>query len=238
MELIDILIIAFIIIGGFVGLKRGIFKELVITVGIFLITILSFLFKNPVSVFFYENLPFFKFGGIFKGVTVLNIALYEFLAFLVVFSVLVIIWKLVILASGLVQRIINMSFLLGVPSKIFGMLIGFIEFYFIAFIILYVLCLPIFGVKEVLDSKCAQFILSDTPIVSGFVHDNREFIDEFSLLKEKYKSTESASEFNYDTLDLFLKYGIIDINSAKKLREQNKLKIDGIDELLKRYEEE
>ena len=57
-------------------------------------------------------------------------------------------------------------------------------------------------------------------------------------MKEKYDNTDSASKFNYDTLDLFLKYDIIDIKSARKLREKNKLKIDGIDALLKKYEEE
>ena len=68
--------------------------------------------------------------------------------------------------------------------------------------------------------------------------DKMEFLDEFVSLKEKYKNNDSANEFNYDTLDLFLKYDIIDINSAKKLREKNKLKIDRIDNLLKKYEEE
>ena len=35
-----------------------------------------------------------------------------------------------------------------------------------------------------------------------------EFLNEFVSLKEKYKNTESATQFNYDTLDLFLKYDI------------------------------
>ena len=60
---------------------------------------------------------------------------------------------------------------------------------------------------------------------------------EFAELKNKYKNTDSASKFNYDTLDLFLKYDIVDVKSVRKLREKNKLKIDGIDELIKKYEE-
>ena len=238
MAIVDIVIIVFIILGGIVGWKRGVVKEIVSTVGIVLVTVLSFMFKNPVSIFFYENLPFFKFGGIFKGVTALNIALYELVAFLVVFLVLMLLWRLVLLASGLIQRIINMSFLLGIPSKIFGFLIGIIEFYLICFILLYGLCLHIFSVKQVSDSRYAQFILDDTPIISGFIDDNKDFINEFTSLKEKYDNTDSANQFNYETLDLFLKYDIIDIKSAKKLREKNKLKIDGIDVLLKKYEEE
>ena len=238
MGLVDILIIGFIFIGGIVGWKRGVIKEAVSAVGIVLITVLSFIFKNPLSVILYENLPFFKFGGIFKGVTVLNIALYELVAFLIVFSVLMILWRIVVFASSIVQKVIDMTIILGLPSKILGFLIGLVEYYLISFVVIYILVLPIFSIKEVVDSKYANVILEKTPIVSNSFGGKMEFLDEFVSLKEKYKNTESATQFNYDTLDLFLKYDIINVNSVKKLREKNKLKIDGIDNLLKKYEEE
>lgn len=238
MGLVDIIIVVFIFMGGIVGWRRGVIKEIFKALGLVVVTVLSFILKNPLSIIFYENLPFFKFGGIFKGVTVLNIALYELVAFLIVFSVLMLLWKVVLFITSLVQKIINATVILGFPSKVLGFIVGVIEFYLISFIAIYILVLPIFSVKEVIDSKYAGFILNDTPIVSGIVDNNKEFIDEFTSLKEKYDSTDSATKFNYDTLDLFLKYDIIDINSAKKLREKNKLKIDGIDTLLKKYEEE
>lgn len=236
MGLVDIIIVVFIFIGGALGWKRGVIKTSCSALGIVLITILSFIFKNPLSVILYENLPFFKFGGLFKGVTVLNIALYELIAFLIVFFVLMIVWRLVMFASGIVQKIIDMTIILGLPSKILGFLIGLVEYYLIAFIVIYILVLPIFSVKEVVDSRYANIILKKTPFVSSVLGEKMEFLDEFVSLKEKYKNTDSATQFNYDTLDLFLKYDIIDINSAKKLREKNKLKIDGIDNLLKKYE--
>lgn len=236
MGLVDVLIIIFILIGGALGWKRGVIKEAASALGIVLITVLSFIFKNPLSIILYENLPFFKFGGIFKGVTVLNIALYELIAFLIVFSILMILWKIVMFASGIVQKIIDMTIILGFPSKILGFIIGLVEYYLICFVVLYILVLPIFSVKEVVDSKYANIILEKTPLISNMFGDKMEFLDEFVSLKEKYKNTESATQFNYDTLDLFLKYDIINVNSAKKLREKNKLKIDGIDNLLRKYE--
>ena len=238
MGLVDILIIIFIGIGGLVGFKRGVIKQFVSAAGFFIVTVLSFFLKNPISVFFYENLPFFKFGGIFKGVTAINIILYEFIAFLIAFLVLMFLWKIIIFASSIIQKIINMSFILGIPSKILGVIVGIIQYYFIAFIVIYVLVLPLFSVKEVAESKYAQSILNNTPVISGFVSENSEFIDEFTLLKEKYNKTEGANEFNYDALDLFLKYDIINVKSARKLRDKDKLEIDGIDDLLKKYEEE
>ena len=141
-------------------------------------------------------------------------------------------------ASGIVQKIIDMTIILGFPSKILGFIIGLVEYYLISFVVIYILVLPIFSVKEVVDSKYANIILEKTPIVSSSFGEKMEFLNEFVSLKEKYKNTESATQFNYDTLDLFLKYDIINVNSAKKLRQKNKLKIDGIDNLLKKYEEE
>ena len=84
MNIIDIGIILIIIMGGIVGFKRGFFNQLVSSIGFFVIVVLSFLLKNPLSVFLYEHLPFFKFGGIIKGVTVLNIFLYEIIAFIII----------------------------------------------------------------------------------------------------------------------------------------------------------
>ena len=75
MNIIDIVILIFLGFGALLGFKRGFTRQLVSLVGIFVIIILSFLLKNPISVFLYNNLPFFNFGGIFKDITVLNILL-------------------------------------------------------------------------------------------------------------------------------------------------------------------
>lgn len=238
MNIVDVIIIIFILIGGLLGFKRGAIKEFVSAIGFFVIVVLSFLLKNPLSVIFYENLPFFKFGGIFKGVTALNIALYELIAFLVVALVLTFIWKLVECASSVMQKIINMTILLGLPSKIIGFIIGIMEYYVLSFMIIYILTLPIISFKPVVESKGAQHILNDTPIISRFVKKSSGFIGEFIELRDKYQVTESANQFNYETLDLFMKYDIVDVKSVKKLKEKNKISIDGIDTLIQKYEEE
>ena len=124
------------------------------------------------------------------------------------------------------------------PSKIIGFIIGLLEYYVLAFIIIYILTLPIFSVKSVIESKNAKFILNDTPIISSFVKESTGFIGEFIELRDKYQVTESANQFNYETLDLFMKYDIVDVKSVKKLKEKNKISIDGIDTLIQKYEEE
>ena len=236
MDFVDVIILVFIGFGGIIGFRRGAIKELVSGVGFILITFLSFVLKNPLSILLYENLPFFKFGGIIKGVTVLNIFLYEFIAFLLIFFVLMFLWKVVLFASSIIQKILNMTIILGLPSKIIGFLFGLIEFYLISFIIIYILTLPIFSVKSVINSKVGSYILNDTPLVSDTVKNSTGYIDDFVDLKDKYLYTQSADQFNYETLDLFLKYDIVTVDSVKKLKEKNKLDIENIDDLIKKYE--
>ena len=61
MNIIDFIIILFILSGAIIGFKRGFTRQLVSLVSFFAIIILAFMFKNPVSIFLYEHLPFFKF---------------------------------------------------------------------------------------------------------------------------------------------------------------------------------
>ncbi len=235
MNIIDIIIIVFILLGALVGFKRGVTKQLVSCLGLIAVVILSFLLKNPVSIFLYEHLPFFKFGGLLKGVTVLNILLYEVIAFLVVFAILMVALKLLLLATTLFEAILKATIVLSIPSKIMGAIVGILENFIITFIILYVLMLPIINIDITKDSNLGNKILKSTPILSGMVDKSFVVIEEFTDLKEKYESATNANEFNLETLDLFLKYDIITINSVDRLVEKNKLVIDNIDIVLKKY---
>ena len=60
-------------------------------------------------------------------------------------------------------------------------------------------------------------------------------LTEFGELKNKYENTDNALEFNRETLDLFLKYDVITVESVDKLIEQDKLKIDDVDTILNKY---
>ena len=83
--IIDIIILLFLLMGALIGFKRGIIQSATIFLGIIFVIILSYYLKNPLSKLMYTYLPFFEFSGALKGVTVLNILIYEAIAFLVVF---------------------------------------------------------------------------------------------------------------------------------------------------------
>ncbi|HKM40677.1 MAG TPA: CvpA family protein, partial [Patescibacteria group bacterium] len=164
MNIIDIGIVIFILFGAVIGFKRGFTKQLIKTVGSILVIIIAFKLKNPVSKILYQTLPFFKFAGVFKGVTTLNILLYEFIAFLLVVSVLGILLRVLLLASSIFETILNVTIVLGIPSKILGMIVGMIQHYAIAFIVLYLLSIPTFDFEPLNTSKYKGPILNNTPV--------------------------------------------------------------------------
>ena len=238
MNIIDVLIIAFLAFGGFVGFKRGLTKQLLSSLGLILVVVFAFILKNPVSIYMYENLPFFKFGGIFKGVTVLNILIYEVIAFFLVLAVLLILLRVLIFISGIFETFLKMTIILGIPSKILGAILGVVENFIIVFLLLYVFTLPIFGLEGVNESKFGQMILKNTPYFSKQINKSVEVAYEFIDLKEKYEKATNPNKFNLEALDLLLKRNIIAISSVDKLIEKDKLEIKNIETVLKKYREE
>ena len=57
---LDLIIILVIIMGGIVGFSRGFIKQSVMTAGLILVFVLSYILKNPISEYMYEHLPFFN----------------------------------------------------------------------------------------------------------------------------------------------------------------------------------
>lgn len=235
MSILDVIIILAILMGALVGFKRGLTTQLVSTIGIILVIVLAFILKNPVSKFMYENLPFFDFGGLLKGLPVLNIFVYELISFILVLSILGIILKLLLKFTKIFEFLLKLTVVLSIPSKIGGAIVGMIQNFIFVFIVLYILNLPIFDFS--INSKYQDKILNNTPILSQMVDKSIKVIDEFSKLKDKYENEENANEFNKETLELFLKYDVIDVNSVETLVKKDKLKIKNIEEIIEKYKE-
>lgn len=236
MNIIDVIIILIILSGGVVGFKNGLTKQLVSFFGFIIVLVLSFLLKNFVSEILYTYLPFFKFGGILKGVTVLNIALYEVIAFLLVFSILMIVFRLLLTFTSIFEKILKFTIILGIPSKILGAIVGMVEYVLVAFIAIYAFSLPMFKIDGFENSKLKEPLLTKIPFLSNAANNTLKGFEEFEALKDKYDDKETnASEFNLETLDLFLKYNIVTVDSIDKLVEKDKLQIDNIESVLKKY---
>ena len=55
MNVVDVIIIALLILGGVAGFKAGVIKKLTDFIGMFVVIILAFYLKNYISVIMYEN---------------------------------------------------------------------------------------------------------------------------------------------------------------------------------------
>ena len=236
---IDISIIIIILLSGIIGLKRGFTKELVCFLGFFLIIILSFILKNPISAFFYEHLPFIKFGGLFKGITSINILFYEVIAFFIVASILLLVFRLLIMATSIFEKLVKMTIILGIPSKIFGFIIGIIEGMVWSFILLYIFSLPFFSYKELEKSKMKNVVLYNTPIVSQMTKGTIDTFNEIKKLTDDYKDKKiTNNEYDLESIDILLKYKVVDIKSVKYLVKHKKINIKNIEKVIIKYEEE
>ena len=143
MNILDVGIVLLLIMFFITGFKRGVIKELVSLIGIVLVFIISYQLKDYIGNILCYIFPFFKFTGSIEGLSVLNIILYQAIAFLIVFSLLLSLYEVILKLSKSLQKIVNMTIILIIPSKILGGLISMIKGYIILFVIFIVLLVPL-----------------------------------------------------------------------------------------------
>lgn len=238
MVVLDIIIIILFLISFLEGWKRGLLTSVVKLLSSILIFILAFLLKGPISLIFIEHLPFISFGGLFAGITSINVILYEGLAFFTCVLVLSIIFKILLKFTGVINKLLNATIILGLPNKLGGAIVNFLRYYIIAFIIIFILSLIPKTSKYVLESNLSNTMLNKTPILSSMTKDlNHSLKEIYELVKEIDKNTDK-DEINKETLKILLKYDIISKETIKDLHDQGKLDIDDIDIILNNKEEE
>ena len=225
MNIVDIIIILMIILGAIVGFKQGVIKKTTGFLGTFIVVVVAFILKNPLSVLMYENLPFFKFGGLIKGIDVINVLVYELLAFIIVAAALTFILKILLMVTGLIEKLLKMTIFLSIPSKILGIFVGALEHFVYVFLILVFLNLPLFNISIIKESSFSSKILNNTPLLSSLVKPTVDtYTDVYNVLHNNKNMTEV--EINEKILDLYLENGVVTVDSAQKLIDMNKVYIE------------
>lgn len=231
MNIIDIVVILVILMSGIVGFKRGVFKELVMTVGFLIVFIISFKLKNPLAEWLCLHLPFFNFGNVFNNISIINVIFYQIIAFIIIFSLIMIIFNIVLTITNIFEKILKFTIILGIPSKILGLLVGLIEGYIIAFIIMFFFTQPMFG-NITQTSKLKDHILNSTPILTPVVKEMNDTVVDVYNLKN---STDDSKQLEKDITKVLLEHKIVEPNYIDKLIKANKINIDNVNELLKEY---
>lgn len=229
-NVVDAIIILFLLTGAVLGFKRGAIQTLATLIGTILIIIIAYYLKNPLSVFLYTYLPFFKLGGIFNGITVINILIYEAIAFLIVLGVLSVLLSVILKITGILSKIVDHSIILTLPSKLIGIVVGFLEAYVFLFVLLFIFSQFSFSSTVLKDSKYTNIILSKTPFTTGFKNSYNAFNEIRNL------GDNNSSNKDYEALNTLLKYDIITTDNAHKLVDNGKINIKGSNKLIERYE--
>ena len=206
---IDAIIVILLIIGALFGFKKGIIKGIVSLGLMILAIVIAWFLKNPIASVMYTKLPFFSFTS---STSLINIIVYEMVAFLIIAIILLILVRIILFFTKLVDKIL----------------------YIIIFITLFIMYNFTNVYKSIDENTIALRMLNSTPVLTKMVDGEKATFDEIYKLKENYK--ENDEEYNKELFNVLIKYKIISTNTAKQLVSEGKIKIDGASEIIKRYE--
>lgn len=223
MNIIDVVIIFGLLLGGFAGAKNGFFKQSVVLVGTILCFVLSWIFKDFIANFLSYNLPFFNFAGPFEGLTSLNIVMYQLIAFLLLMFLFTAILVVIIRMTGVFEKILKMTIILGIPSKILGFIVGAIEAYVILFVILFFFSQPAFNIEIVNDSKFANTIVNSSPGLSNIVGNMNDAVNDIYEITSSYSVNQNTYDFNRRVIDSLLEHEVIDMEYVNNLISKGKI---------------
>ncbi len=236
--MVDSILILFLLLGAVLGFKKGAIKSLVALIGTIVVVVVAYYLKNPIAELLLDYCPFLKFGGAWTGLVTLNILLYEAIAYLLVFVLLSSILSLLIKVSGILETILKMTIILGIPSKIIGAVLGFLEALVFSFIVLFVLLQINATSKMVSDSTLARSIIDKTPIIGHMVNDTYKAIQDINKLQDKYKNDSNKDAYNAEILTIMLKYEVVTPEVTQKLINNKKLDFAGAQSVLNSYKED
>lgn len=193
--ILSIIVVMFILLGTVVGVKRGFLYQLIKMLSNIIVFVVALLLKNPVANILINH---FDIINIDKSVSII---FYRAISFILICFILKLIITLVLKITRTLEKVLEATIILAIPSKILGGILGFIEYYIYAFIILLILSIPVFNI-DVYKSDIAKFILKGTPLISKKID-----ISLFEELKNEYDKGINASEEEY--IKILKNHGIV-----------------------------
>ena len=223
MNIIDVVIIFGLLLGGVSGARNGVFKQLVVLIGTVLCFVFAFLLKDFLANFLSYTLPFFNFAGPLKGLTSLNIIMYQLIAFMILMALFSSGLVVLIKVTGGFEKFLKFTIVLGIPSKILGFVVGVIEAYVILFAILFFMNQPAFNFDVFNESRFTDVVLVSSPGLSNIVKDTNDAVfDVYSITKD-YNDSNDSLAFNKRIVNCLKDHKVIDDRYLNELRRRGKI---------------
>lgn len=237
LNVFDIGIILLLVMFIIVGFKNGAIRELFALVGIIVVFVLSYALKGILGNILCIVLPFFKITGVVEGLSVMNILLYQAIAFMIVFAILLTLYEILLKVSKFIQKIVNLTIILILPSKILGGILAFVKGWIVLFAVFLCLMIPLKNAEIFTSSTMVNKIIYNTPVLSSHSSNFINSVEEIYNLEKQVSSKEiSKNDANLKTLDLMLKHKIVDKKTVEQLVKLHKLDdVSNIESVLNKY---
>lgn len=237
MNIFDIGILVILIMFFIVGWKKGVIKETVSLVGLIVIFVVAFTFKEEIGNVLCKYLPFFTFEGNIKDLVSLNILIYQMIGFIVIYSVLYAVYQIILKISGISQKIVNWTLILALPSKLAGAIIGLVEGYLIVSALLLVAIVPLKDHELIRESKLTNFVVYKTPIISNYTSNITDTVtDTYKLVDDLVSKKLTTNEANLQIIDTMIEYDVVSKKTVEQLVVLDKLKeVKGLDKVLDKH---
>lgn len=237
LNIFDVGIILLLIMFLIVGFKNGVIREAFSLIGIIAVFILSFVFKGLLGNLMCIILPFFKLSGIIEGFSVINILIYQIIAFMLVFAILLTIYEIFLKISKFIQKLVNLTIILILPSKLLGAVVSLIKGVIVLYAVFIVLMIPLKNSELFTGSTMVNQILYKTPILSQSSNNYINTVEEIYNLAEKVSNKKiSTNAANLELLDMMLKHKIVNKSTVESLVKLHKLDdVNNIETVLQKY---
>ena len=217
MNIIDVVIFLLIILSFINGYKRGVLKEVVMLCGTIVIYIVSFLLKDKLGLILCKILPFFNLDGLVS----LNILIYQLIAFFLIASFLFSIFGIVLKVTGVLQKLVNMTIILTIPTKILGGILGLVEGYIVIFALLIILSVPFKNIDIFKNSNLNNKIITSSPILSSTLGNLDDLI--IDIYDIKIDKDQDNDKMNDKILDMYIDYNVISREDLDSIIKSGKL---------------
>ena len=237
LNIFDVGIILLLIMFLIVGFKNGVIREAFALIGIIAVFILSFVFKGLLGNLMCIILPFFKLSGVIEGFSVINILIYQIIAFMLVFAILLTIYEIFLKISKFIQKLVNLTIILILPSKLLGAVVSLIKGVIVLFAVFIVLMIPLKNSELFTGSTMVNQILYKTPMLSQSSNNYINTVEEIYNLAEKVSNKKiSTNDANLELLDMMLKHKIVNKSTVESLVKLHKLDdVNNIETVLQKY---
>ena len=170
--MVDILILILLIAGFITGAKRGLIVQLIHMTGFIIALVVAYTYYKPLAEKFVLWIPFPAVtAGSKLTIAVESLDLDQTFYRIIAFALIFIAVKFVLQLIASMFDFLKYLPILGFISNMVGAVLGFIEFYFILFVLLFVLALLPIDMLQNLISKSilTGWMLDHTPILSETV---------------------------------------------------------------------